>query len=353
MLQFLVKMCDQACDCDQALITTALTKHDSCRRCGSQPFIVLDKIHVECKECFLESANKKIRSTIGKSKLLKNNDSILLAHSGGSSSMALLDLIKNSINYDTRREQKLRPSLIHVDTLAVYDRAKRGFSGERLKKLKGLLDYTHNMYPDWPIYWTTLEMVNISQEFGEEAIFAQYEPKKAMSDAEFKFLLDNVTAYDSLVNSIKDLDPTDKQQYVKERIIKLIDNVANAINSSKLGQTDKFKFIFTGSSATQLANNLLVDVILGHGATIRSTVNVCDNRAVVPILRPLRDFSKKEVAFYLRARGIDCYIQTNFSTLANRRESIQKATEAFLSKLYVDFPSTYSTLIKMGDRMRE
>lgn len=267
--------------------------------------------------------------------------------------MALLDLIKNSINYDTRREQKLRPSLIHVDTQAIYDKTKRGLNSERLEKLKGLLEYTHNMYPDWPIYWTTLEMVDMSQQIGGEAVFAQYEPKKELSDPKFKFLLDNVTAYDSLIDTIECLDPTDKQKYVQERIIKLVDNVANAINSSKLGQMDKFKFIFTGSSATLLANNLLVDVILGHGATIRSAVNVCDNRTVVPILRPLRDFSKKEIAFYLRARGIECYTQTNFSTLANRKESIQKATEAFLSKLYVDFPSTYSTLIRMGDRMQE
>lgn len=348
-------MCDSACDCEQVpkgQPTTNSNKLDTCRKCESPPFIIIDKVHAECKGCFLESCNRKIRSTIGKSRLLKNNDSVILAHSGSSSSMALLDLIKNSINCDFRREQKLRPSLIHVDTQAVYDPTATGLNGRRLEKLKILLDYTHSLFPDWPIYWTTLEMALISSGSHKETIYARYEPQKSLTLPEYKYILDNQAALDTLIESTKSMDLTDKHQHVENYIIKLVDKIANIINSS-LDQLDKFKYIFTGSSATQLANNLLVDVILGHGATIRSTVNICDTRTVVPILRPLKDFSKKELAFYLRARGIDCYPQTNFSTFGDRKESIQKATESFLSKLYVDFPSTYSTLIKMGNRMQE
>lgn len=348
-------MCDSACDCrpvaEGQLEAANTNKLYTCRKCGSQPFIVIDKVHVECKVCFLESCNKKLRSTIGKSRLLKNNDSILIAHSGGSSSLALLDLIRTSINYDSRRKQNLRPSLIHVDTQAIYDSTAIGLAGKRLYKLKSSLDYAHRRFPDWPIYWTSLEMTQISPN-SKEDICARYDSTKELSDPEYRSILDNAAAYGSFVDSIKSMDLTDKQQYVKSCLIKLIDKIAHQINSS-LDETDRFKYIFTGSSATQLANNLLVDVILGHGATIRSTVSVCDTRTVVPILRPLKDFGEKEIAFYLKARSIEYQPQTNFLTLANRRESIQKATEAFLSKLYVDFPSTYSTLIKMGNRMRE
>lgn len=325
----------------------------NCTKCNSNPaFILLDKVTAECRTCFLESCNKKLRSTIGKSKLLRNNDSILIAHSGGQSSSALLDLIKNSIESQARREQKFRPSIIHIDTqLAVNQNINLK---DRIENLETLLDATRSLYPDWPIYWASLDAVVSSHN--EPIAYAKYNKSGDVSN--FQHLLtnnDSVMKFQEVLEVLDDL--TDREKFHQDSVINLIDGVANSINLSK--STDKspskddIKFVFTASSATQLANNLLVNVILGFGSTSCSTVNVCDSRNLVPILRPMRDFSKKEISFYLRARNLKSSPKPTITTLADRNASIQKATESFLSKLYVDYPATYTTLLKTGNKLQD
>lgn len=353
----LTKMCS-TCDCDNVankLATNLAISHRMpCRKCASDPFIVVDKIHVECKKCFLESCNKKIRSTIGKSKLLRNNDPILIAYSGGPSSTALLDLICNSIRLDARREQKFLPSILHVDMQSIHQSDLQTLKSERCRKLESLLNHLSHTYPHWPIYWTTLELCMVTKDNENETIYSKYNPRHGIeSHSNFPHpLLDNVQAHEAFIRQMTSLDLTDRQQYVQDSCTDLICHASSAINNSFNRSEDKFKYVLTASSATQLANNLLVDVILGRGSTIRSTVSICDTRLLIPIMRPMRDFSKKEIAFYLKARNIEPIVERNLLTFADRKASIQTVTEAFLSKLYVDYPSTYSTLLRTGNKMQ-
>lgn len=342
-------MCS-TCDCGHSNDNNILKASESdqfCRRCGSEPFILLDKVHVECKSCFLESCNKKLRSTIGKSKLLRNNDSILIAHSGGASSSALLDLIKNSMAYDTRREQKFRPSILHVDT-----KVELGPS-DRAKHLESILELAGRLYPDWPIYWTALELSSSQLDCDTQVLYHKYNPNPGNTNIQLESDLSRAGTQRAFLETLEALDLTDRQQHIDCCLTDLIDRVAELINRSINSPEDCLKYVFTGSSATQLANNLLVDVILGKGSSIKSAVSVCDRRPAVPILRPMRDFSKKEIAFYLKARNIEFHLQTNSATTTDRKASIQKLTESFLSKLYVDYPSTYNTLLRTGNKMQE
>lgn len=326
------------------------TNPASCRRCGScRPYIIIDKVHLECRECFLESCNKKIRSAIGKSKLVRNNDAILIAYSGGASSCALLDLIKNSMDSDTRREQKFRPSILHIDTESVLEPHKRldEFQTTRKRALEELLSRLMAAHPSWPIYWTSIETSTTSDCNSQN--FVRY---KGSCD-NGSHLLSNDDAHMAFHRCLDGMaDLTDKQQFVTDKCVQLIARVADEINLSLSKPEDKFKFVFTGSTATQLANDLLVDVILGRGATIRSRVSICDEAHPVPVMRPMRDFSKKELAYYLLARRLEAPVRPNLLTMAERRSSIQTATECFLTKLYVDYPSTYSTLLKTGNKMQ-
>lgn len=346
-------MCS-TCDCDDLTkkIESGLEIKDKnrlCRKCGSQPFVILDKVHVECRSCFLESCNKKLRSTIGKSKLIRNNDPILVACSGGPSSAALLDLIRCSNTSDLRREQKFRPSILHVDVQsAIQSDLTSCFEGRRAK-LFDLLEHLRQSYPDWPLYWTSLEMVMADSAVASGS-FSSY---RSIEDIDNNCrLLSNHDAHTSLTKALSSSDLTDKHQKALELCSTLVNQVAAQINESMRDSNDRFKYLFTASSATQLANNLLVDVILGRGSTIRSTVSICDRRPTVPVLRPMRDFSKKEIAFYLQARGIESRIQENLVTNADRKSCIQTLSEAFLSKLHTEYPSTYSTLLRTGNKMQ-
>lgn len=344
-------MCS-TCDCDAKSIVNEPVQVKRCRKCTAAPFIVLDKVHVECQSCFLESCNRKIRSTIGKSKLLKNNDPILIAYSGGPCSAALLDLIRGSMEYEARREQKFRPSIIHVDTQSVLNHDFEHLKSIRKARLDALLSKTRLLYPNWPIYWTSIEM-----------LFAGSDPKKRFSkysDQGLSSLDDSILLDPDALRSfrlkIEELDNlTDRQSFTQLSIKELISEVASQINIATLEATERFSFVFVGSSATQLANDLLVSVILGQGSSIRSKVSVCDDRTTVKIIRPMRDFSKKEIMFYLRARNLENYyrVEANLITFADRKSSIQSVTEAFLNKLQLDYPSTCSTLLRTGNKMQD
>lgn len=322
-----------------------------CRKCGSMPYILLDKIHVECKDCFLESCNKKLRSTIGKSKLLRNNDPIFIAHSGGPSSTTLLDLIKNSIEYDTRREQKFRPSIIYVDTESILADNFETTRKLRMTNMSRFLGDTSKLYPNWPLYWTTIEMPEATIR-DHEPLYYRFEPQVDLSDAKYGSLLDNAEAFSRFSQRCHHLDLTDKQAHIRNQISFIINGVAESINSKVPSPKDRFEYIFVASSATRLANDLLVNVILGKGSDVCSIVDICDRTIGVPIMRPMRDFSQKEIALYLRAKNIDVPAKINEFTFANRRDSIQTATEAFLTRLNNDYPSTYSTLLRTGNKMQ-
>lgn len=67
----------------------------TCTRCGSVKVIFKREVSGEylCKSCFIKSFEKRVRKTIAKYKLFKENDRIAVALSGGKDSLALLKLL--------------------------------------------------------------------------------------------------------------------------------------------------------------------------------------------------------------------------------------------------------------------
>lgn len=101
-----------------------------CRKClVKEGTVLLQKKDVFCGDCLLEYCRHKFRSTIGKSKLLPllSSDSpqvprILVAVSGGSASLAMLDMVREvgmeAHDDDERvqhRTQRYAPAVVHVD----------------------------------------------------------------------------------------------------------------------------------------------------------------------------------------------------------------------------------------------
>ena len=85
-------------------------------RCEDTAFVVLQARAELCKACFSETCTHKFRSTIGKSKQVKRGCRVLVAVSGGASSSAMMDMVKEGVKHtDLRRELYFRPSVIHVD----------------------------------------------------------------------------------------------------------------------------------------------------------------------------------------------------------------------------------------------
>jgi uncharacterized protein (TIGR00269 family) len=69
---------------------------ENCTNCGNPKIIIKRKQsgQVLCKDCFIESIQKKVIKTIKKEKLLEKGDKVLVALSGGKDSVTVLDILE-------------------------------------------------------------------------------------------------------------------------------------------------------------------------------------------------------------------------------------------------------------------
>jgi hypothetical protein len=96
---------------------------------------------------------------------------------------------------------------------------------------------------------------------------------------------------------------------------------------------------------------------MGRGAQISNDAGFCDKRHdEVQILRPLREFSVKEVALFNEY----CFKHPGETAIAHvtaltgedlRSSSIGRLTESFVLSLQEGFPSTVPTIFRTGDKL--
>lgn len=336
------------CDCKEIKNPANGGNKKVCRRCGSEPYVLLDQVHLECRSCFLEYCIKKMRSTIGKTQLLKNNDSIVVAYSGGPSSRALLELLKDSIEKNTsRREQKLKPIILHIDV-------RDDISDElRASKLHSLLSELATLCPVWPLYWTTIESVMISDQYLDSMINFIYKFSSGQELYTIQRRLSDKSVFQvgDLADSLQKQCNIDHEKDLFDRFINLNTRFIQIASMLKGSLSDEPKFVFTAENATSISNNVMKSVIFGRGDKMNTLAGVTHQYTDSPVIhmRPLRDFSSREIAFFLRLKGISQPIQYEDSLPYSR---ISDRTESYLASLDVLHSSTYTTLIGVASRMR-
>ncbi len=112
----------------------------ACKNCLEKPVIKLQNNNVSlCKKCFIEYFEKKVKKTITDYKLIRKNENIVVACSGGKDSTVLLYLIKKITS--NRRD-------IKITALAIDE----GIHGYRNKSLEFLKDFCNKQEVELNIY---------------------------------------------------------------------------------------------------------------------------------------------------------------------------------------------------------
>ncbi|XP_075795995.1 cytoplasmic tRNA 2-thiolation protein 2 isoform X1 [Pelodiscus sinensis] len=144
-----------------------------------------------------------------------------------------------------------------------------------------------------------------------------------------------------LFGSVKTL--TAKEELLQALRTHLILHTARAQGYSK---------VLMGDSCTRLAVKLLTNLSLGRGASLAMDTGFSDDRhGDVLVVRPMREYSAKEIAFYNRLFGVPTVLTPALDTRAPEKASIHRVIERFLYGLQAEFPSTVSTVYRTGEKL--
>lgn len=322
-------MCSNSCDCEDlneselALNADADTSSsdNTCKTCGDTAHLLLRKKDAYCKTCFVANCTHKFRATLGKSKLLKPRDKVLVAFSGGPSSAAMLRLLRDGFSEDAHKKLLFDPSLVYVDD----DSSVLGTHGDDvtdLMKESGFPYYTCHLHS---LYSTERLKLESSTRHAE------------VDDGEGAAR----TAFATACESFKAL--TDRESFYRLCRRRLL---------LRLARDNGFVKVFTAETGTLLAATLLSTIALGRGAQLREEAGFLDDRdPEVLFLRPMREFSSKEVELFNQHCNVRFRAQTTPSAGCESRASVFRLTGEFVNGLQENFPATVSTVWRTGDKI--
>ncbi|KAK9886028.1 hypothetical protein WA026_014814 [Henosepilachna vigintioctopunctata] len=295
---------------------------EKCNKCKDEkPCVILRKKDAYCKSCFLTSTVHKFKALLGKHKLIKDGDKVLVYYHGGHSGTALLHFLRTNLDLNSPKKLRFIPVCLFIEKHYFLSRE------ERIDNLRRIFNYMRTF--DIPIYFTSLTDY-CKNGFSENTLLTKNFEELELDNKEGEFMKDLFEKSESLANDVQTIN-----------IRKLLISCAKKL---------KCKFIFTPELATDIASQLLVNTALGRGSHIPLDTGFCDTRNEhVTILRPLRVFDIKELALYNHFCNLDAImLQTD---LPKSQKSIQNLIENFVIDLQTNFPATVTTVLKTGDKL--
>lgn len=310
-----------------------VTKESGCKKCASkEPFVLISKIHAYCGPCFDEYCTGKFRATVGKARSVQNGFRVLIACSGGVSSLALVQMVKQGLELENHhRRLRFVPVITHICDSSTFLPNEDRFN-ESNDVSQQILDHLKTY--QFETYAGRIELIFSSpEESGAKFITSDLSLPKvdATCLGEIKSMLCSLS------------DESNKEELIRRmrhRALMMIAAVA------------KCDVIFLASSATKLATQLIVDVAQGKGNQIHLETGFADDRLDRPLLKPLRDLTKKELTYYNLYHKIKPFTITNLHTLQNTKVTIGKATESFITSLERDFPATVFSVCRISTKVK-
>ncbi|KAL6256402.1 hypothetical protein P5V15_012515 [Pogonomyrmex californicus] len=293
-----------------------------CRKCKCKNVdVLLVDQSGYCNVCFLNVINHKFRAALGKSKIIRHGDSILVDHSGELNSTVLLHLIKAGMNESTHKKLIFKTTVlyIHDDIMTKKTHEERVLL--ECKIAKEVKDFGFNGYA-----------VSISQVLNKEDALDVRPIDQEINnenDSQLQLILTNL------------LDDTSRMDLVDQLRRKLLLSAARILNCNK---------IFVADSAVDIATKVLGDICLGRGAQLSTQANFCDARCEdIKILKPMRDFTQQELIYYSEYHKINFVKlkEPNMSTIT----SIQALAHNFTMGLESQFSGTVSTVFRTADKI--
>ncbi|KAF2905089.1 hypothetical protein ILUMI_01073 [Ignelater luminosus] len=294
-----------------------------CMKCELKPNVVLHNKYPYCKSCFIKSTVHKFKALLGKSRLVHPNDNVLIYHRIGHPGTALLNFLRSGLDLTTPKKIRFKPIVLFIEDQYNLSAAQRRYILENVNK--------EIQYFNFPCYFIS---------------FVQYvlHPEDLQSHTHQNYEEIIINEEDAL--NIKSVVKKKCNLTVQQEVFKVFEQDL-LIKTAKLL---KCKFIFTSDLGIDIASQLLTSISLGRGSNAAFDIGTVDLRNdEVTIIRPLRNFSIKELALYNVFNNLNPVSFLKASQ--NPYSSVQNLMEKFVSDLQINYPSTISTIVRTGDKL--
>ncbi|RZF42480.1 hypothetical protein LSTR_LSTR004399 [Laodelphax striatellus] len=309
-------------ECEESPVLSGNT----CKKCQQENTaeVVLRKKDMYCKNCFLVNATHKFRAALGKSKIIRQGDKVLVAFSGNPSSVAMVHLINCGLSMDTHKKLIFDPFIVYVD-----EGASHGLSSE---KRQSMLRDIHNLLKDYniPAYSTSVDMLFNNANNERISIFP-------ISNS----MVEKCGVLEKILAEFK--CPTARQDFLKRMRYKALREAAALLGCSK---------ILTSETLVDTASNILSNISLGRGAQLPYDIGFCDSRLEgFKVLRPMQEYGSDEIEYYNQFYGLNSIKDYNSEINTKPTNSIQILTKKFVTDLQENFPSTVFTVYRTGAKL--
>ncbi|XP_059098724.1 cytoplasmic tRNA 2-thiolation protein 2-like [Tigriopus californicus] len=309
----------------------AISLDSTCKKCREHKSVLnLRTSDTYCKSCFLTTCQHRFRSTLGKHKIMRPGDQVLVGFSGNQGSVFLMQCLFLGYQEDVQKKLLFSSSVLLVDELGPFVDDPE----ERMKTLECFKEVLEHYGLEY--YIVPLE-VALKEEVDKGDIQSGRQPYQLPSESKQQELSE-------IFKSIKELSA--KEDLIRNLKQGLLVSCARALEINK---------IFLAESQTSVAVNLMSGVSMGRGLHVSNDMAFLDNRFEdVQIIRPLRELSRKEIAlanFYHNAPKP--VIAPSFTALKDPCCSIEKIVEDFLTGLQDNFPATIPTVFRTGGKLEQ
>ncbi|XP_021264230.1 cytoplasmic tRNA 2-thiolation protein 2 isoform X2 [Numida meleagris] len=308
---------------------------------------------------------------LGKNRVIFPGEKVLLALSGGPASSAMLRQVQEGLSRETAKRLRFVPGLVYIDEGAVC--------GQSLVQREQTLSHMEALLQEtgFPYHLASLEQAlelpgsilrrgpggdgepSPSYKAAVEGFIQQQREEEASGDGGTSPT--GLSTQDGPAGDSHARLPTAART---EELLQLFDAAETLTAKEELLQmlrthlllhtarTQGYTKVMTGESCTRVAIKLLTNLALGRGAFLAVDTGFVDSRhGDVTVVRPMRDYMAKEIAFYNHFFGVPTVITPPLRAKRREKTSIHRLMENFLLGLQVDFPSTISTVYRTGEKL--
>lgn len=331
-----------------------------CVKCKEKTAVVVIRAgDTYCRDCFREYFIHKFRAMLGKNRIIFPGEKVLLAVSGGPSSCSMLSQVQEGLSQNAHKKLRFIPGIVYIDEGAA--------AGQSVDDRKTAMAQMQTLFEatGFPFHLVPLEQVlDLSPSILVSAPSPSEQPGSAYKTAVDQFLqsqghwpprpqdLDQAALPDvqeAHTQLLQQLMSSAKTQTAREELLSMLRQHL-LVHTAR---TKGYSKLMLGDSCSRLAVKLLSSIALGRGAQLAQDTGFSDSRfGDITTVRPMRDYSSKEIVFYNHMFKVPSVFIPGLDTMTGDKSSIQRLTDSFVTRLQADFPSTVSTIYRTSEKLQ-